>query len=493
MPNIITYTVKYQAMEAVAHPPPLAPGGKGIDMSSRGSGNVQESIINEDRDSSPDRPAGTPKESSLSSLPDRPAGAPTQSPGAPVTITSPPEEKKPAAPAPLLLLPPSPEKSSILKKPVQPTSATSFVPPISPVRGGKGVTFAKSAPAKVTKPRVPRKKVPLAMYQSQISDNKIGIKLCIKKSVDVVVAKTKAMNRLTAKPKPVKVKASASSSTSTGAGTGKKQRARKRKALDDSDSDEMNYRRRRRRDSKNNNNEMIANHNNNHVLAKDGLEQRDLETTAAETLIHVDQSCWALNLPENVLHRVFQYTTASEGCLPTLVRLSTVSTLWRRVAMQPSLWHTMDLTTWVKERYRNELKLKWLIENRLAGCTDLNLANWKVMNVQCVMDRLVVKSPKLSGLILSGWKSLMSDHLMFIATKMKNLQRIDLSGINTEVNANKTAVGVQSLCNAVQAMGERLRHLHLANNRLGGLPQLINSLAVSDLQQLYSMGFGLVL
>lgn len=75
----------------------------------------------------------------------------------------------------------------------------------------------------------------------------------------------------------------------------------------------------------------------------------------------------------------------------------------------------------------------------------------------------------------------MSDHLMFIVTEMKNLQRIDLSAINTEVNANKTAVGLQSLSNAVQAMGERLRHLHLANNRLGGLPQLINSLSVSGI------------
>lgn len=478
---------------AVPPPPPVAPGGKGINMSSRGSSNIPESILDEALTSSSDRSESNLKQTqstSSSSLPTTSSPPPS---GAPAAITSTAKAEtadcKPAELVPPLPPSNSPEKSSILKKPAQPISAASFVPPpSSPVRGGKGVTFAKSAPpavSKVSKPRAPRKKVPLAMYQSQISDNKIGIKLCIKKSVDVVVAKTKkVVHRLTggggvsAKPKPVKVKASASC---TGLGQ-KKQRARKRKALDDSDSDEMNYRRRRRRDSKNNNNEMITNHNNNHVLAKDGLEDRETTSSAAaETLIHVDQSCWALNLPENVLHQVFQYATASEGCLPTLVRLSSVSSLWRRVAMQPSLWHTMDLTTWVKERHRNEPKLKWLIENRLGGCTDLNLANWKVMNVQCVMDRLVVKSPKLCGLILSGWKSLMSDHLMFIATKMKNLQRIDLSGINTEVNANKTAVGVQSLCNAVQAMGERLRHLHLANNRLGGLPQLINSLAVSDL------------
>lgn len=333
------------------------------------------------------------------------------------------------------------------------------------------------------------------MYQSQITDNKIGIKLCIKKSVDVVVAKTKkVVRRMTGKG----AAATAASTTSTAvpatspggsAGGSGKKRSRKRKTLDDSDSDEMNYRRRRRKE---NNNEMaISNkNNNNHLLPRDqdkedgeaaGDQKRvRADSSAADAVIAMDQSCWAMTLPENVLTHIFRFVTASEGCLPTLVRLGSVSSLWRRVAQQPSLWHTMDLTTWVKERHRNELKLKWFILNRLSGCTDLNLSSWKVMNVQCVMDLLAENCPKLSGLILSGWKLLMSDHLMFIATEMKNLQRIDLSAINTEVNANKTAVGLQSLSNAVQAMGERLRHLHLANNRLGGLPQLINSLAVSE-------------
>lgn len=318
--------------------------------------------------------------------------------------------------------------------PVQPPKAVTVVPPpppaSSPVRGGKGVSFAKSAPspAKPAKPR-PRKKVPLAVYQSQISDNKLGIKLCIKKSVDVVVAKTKkVVNRLTA-----------AKATGGGGAAGQKRRTKKRKTLDDSDSDEMNYRRRRRKDSKNNNNEMITN-NNNHVLStKDVSEPQPAESSSSkgETNLDEEQSCWALTIPENVLHLIFQYATASEGCLPTLVRLASVSSLWFRVAMQPSLWHTLDLTSWVKERYRNELKLKWFILNRMGGCRDLNLAGWKVMNVQCVLDRLAENSPNLCGLILSGWKNLMSEHLIFIATEMKNLQRIDLSGINTEMTANK--------------------------------------------------------
>lgn len=411
--------------------------------------------------------------------------------------------KSSTSPSPALVTTKTPEKkqpSPALRTPTKevPSTITAISsPPPALVRGGKGVSFAKTAPSpsKPKTPRAPRKKIPLAVYQSEISDNKIGIKLCIKKSVDVVVAKTKkVVRRMTGKPAAASAGGSASPG---GSGATGKKRSRKRKALDDSDSDEMNYRRRRRRD--NNNETAISNKNNNQLLPLESTSSTSSRGTArkevtfvagdeprvprvsaaADAVIDIDQSCWALTLPENVLSHIFRYVTATEGCLPTIVRLGSVSSLWRRVAQQPSLWHTMDLTTWVKERHRNELKLKWFILNRLSGCTDLNLASWKVMNVQCVMDLLAENCPKLSGLILSGWKSLMSDHLMFIATEMKNLQRIDLSAINTEVNANKTAVGLQSLSNAVQAMGERLRHLHLANNRLGGLPQLINSLAVS--------------
>lgn len=86
------------------------------------------------------------------------------------------------------------------------------------------------------------------MYQSEISDNKIGIKLCIKKSVDVVVAKTKkVVRRLTGKAAATaaaaKAAAAESAAAASGSGGSGKKRSRKRKALDDSDSDEMNYRR----------------------------------------------------------------------------------------------------------------------------------------------------------------------------------------------------------------------------------------------------------
>jgi len=48
------------------------------------------------------------------------------------------------------------------------------------------------------------------------------------------------------------------------------------------------------------------------------------------------------------------------------------------------------------------------------------------------------------------------------------------------MNASKSAVGVNSLCNALQAMGDRLTHLYLAHNRLAGIPNIVSVLSVRD-------------
>lgn len=46
-----------------------------------------------------------------------------------------------------------------------------------------------------------------------------------------------------------------------------------------------------------------------------------------------------------------------------------------------------------------------------------------------------------------------------------------------ELNPNRSAVGPQSLCSAIQTLGSRLTHLNLAHNRLAGIPQLITALS----------------
>lgn len=46
------------------------------------------------------------------------------------------------------------------------------------------------------------------------------------------------------------------------------------------------------------------------------------------------------------------------------------------------------------------------------------------------------------------------------------------------MNASKSAVGLQSLCHALNTLNQRLTHLYLAHNRLSGIPHLVNALAV---------------
>lgn len=87
----------------------------------------------------------------------------------------------------------------------------------------------------------------------------------------------------------------------------------------------------------------------------------------------VDQTDWGARLPEPVLQQIFDEVVRQEGALPTLVRLGRVCRLWNRVAAVPSLWRALDLGRWTRERFRTELRLKWLLENRCTMCGDLNV------------------------------------------------------------------------------------------------------------------------
>ncbi|XP_035785332.1 F-box/LRR-repeat protein 6-like [Anopheles albimanus] len=280
----------------------------------------------------------------------------------------------------------------------------------------------------------PKRKTMVAMYQSEISDNKIGIKLCIKKASDATV-QPKKPNR---------------------------KRARKPKSLNEDSSDEAGSPEKRNR-----RNEKPRKTNNN-------TEKRSAEEDYKPP---EDQSVWANQLPEHVLHMIFKNIVQDEGSVPALIRLSRVCSTWYKVTQSPSLWRTVDLGTWTKDRFKTEPKLKWLIEHRLQHATEVGLGNWKITNVQCVLDKLYEFVPNLVGITLTGWKALTADHLMFLVQNFKRLESVDLSSINAEVNANKTAVGQSSLCNAITEMGSRLTHLHLAHNRLSGIPQIVKALS----------------
>lgn len=128
--------------------------------------------------------------------------------------------------------------------------------------------------------------------------------------------------------------------------------------------------------------------------------------------------------------KIFEIVVTDEGALPSLIRLGRVCNLWNQVSLHPQLWRNIDLSPRTKDRHRTELKLKWLIEHRLEGCTELNLANFKITNIQCVLNLLLETCPNLTGICLAGWKGLYPEHLMFLVEEFSKLKKIDLSSIN---------------------------------------------------------------
>lgn len=57
-------------------------------------------------------------------------------------------------------------------------------------------------------------------------------------------------------------------------------------------------------------------------------------------------------------------------------------------------------------------------------------ANWKVTNIECVLNCLLEACPNLVAISLAGWKEFTGDHLAFLVDEFKRLQRIDMSSVN---------------------------------------------------------------
>lgn len=165
-----------------------------------------------------------------------------------------------------------------------------------------------------------------------------------------------------------------------------------------------------------------------------------------------------------------------EGAIPAACRLARVCSVWREVSLDTQLWRTIDLSTYFKEKNRTELRLKWFIENRMLDSEDINISYWKVTNTMCVLLKLFENCPGVISLALAGWRALSADDLNYIADNFPRVARLDLSSINTEMNTSKTAVGLQSLVNAIEKISDRFTHLNLAHNRLSGIPQITAAL-----------------
>lgn len=284
--------------------------------------------------------------------------------------------------------------SSTLKSPAT-AAPIPLTPPVRrPTNGcipktGKPLTFASNAAAAATAaagsaekrpPRVrarPNRKALVTMYQSQISDNTLGgIKLKLKKSSDMATAVSQAADAVAAtitgrgatggaKPRVRSRPTGAAGATARN----NRKRAARRTARDSSDGEDGDGRAEKR-----------VRKPAASKAARQPKSAASASAAAASSNVHAaaaaDQTDWGARLPEPVLYQIFGEVVRQEGSLPSLVRLGKVCNLWQRVSLDLRLWQTLDLSRWTKEKFRTELRLKWLIENRGACCVEMNVCKF---------------------------------------------------------------------------------------------------------------------
>lgn len=230
--------------------------------------------------------------------------------------------------------------------------------------GGKPKSFAmavessKKTATKSSRGR-PKRTALVAMYQSQLSENTMGIKIRLKKSLEAPIQMTLSSSGGATKKRSITSMPLGSPGTaSAAAGTSKSGRKRQRKSKhkDTSDSDDSDYEKRRK-----NNNTTMEKHRN----------RKQTTNTITDYTEPDEQSQWGNNIPEHVLLKIFEEAVNQHGTLPIMVNVSRVCTLWRRVSQTPHLWHTLDLSTWTKDR--SEINLKQIIATHLRWCKDVNL------------------------------------------------------------------------------------------------------------------------
>lgn len=239
----------------------------------------------------------------------------------------------------------------------------------SPPSGGKPKAFALAAETKkspstasATKSTArgrPKRKALVAMYQSQLSENTMGIKIRLKKSLDAPIAMALAGKSgsaggggAAAGGGASKRKSNLALSTVTSKQTKKRQRKSKHK--DTSDSDDSEYEKRK------------ATTTEKHHRNRKQTTNQTADYTEPE-----EQSVWGEVIPEHILLKIFEDAVNQYGCLPTVMNVGRVCSLWRRVSLSPQLWHTLDLSTWTKDR--SESNLKQIISKHLRWCKDVNL------------------------------------------------------------------------------------------------------------------------
>ncbi|XP_068628328.1 uncharacterized protein Fbl6 [Battus philenor] len=188
------------------------------------------------------------------------------------------------------------------------------------------------------------------------------------------------------------------------------------------------------------------------------------------------QSPWAHSIPEEILFKIFDYVVATQGTLPTVIRLGKVCRLWHSVSCRPELWKNVDLGQFTVEKCKTDYKLVWLLENRLSQCQSLNIAQWKVCNVSWVLACVVDYCPGLVELSVAGWVRITPEQLYDLVHGLPKLRRLDLS-LTSETGGSSTCLSAASIARVAENFGDRLTHLTLANNKFTALPQILSSVA----------------
>lgn len=255
----------------------------------------------------------------------------------------------------------------------------------SPPSGGKPKAFAMSIEAKkpstsssstsggnatkISRGR-PKRKALVAMYQSQLSENAMGIKLRLKKALETPIANAMCgksggagsrNNTNSATKRKSNVQMAATTSKTTGK---KRQRKSKHKQETSDDDDDSEYEKRRK-----NNNQTVEKAHRNRKQTTNTTKKPNNDFTEPE-----EQSVWGEALPEHILLKIFQEAVNQYGSLPTVINVGRVCSLWRRISLSSQLWHTLDLSTWTKDR--SEINLKRIIQKHLRWCKDVNLGNY---------------------------------------------------------------------------------------------------------------------
>lgn len=201
----------------------------------------------------------------------------------------------------------------------------------------------------------PKRKALVTMYQSQLSDNHIGIKLKLKKSLFDTSLGAECSTAAAAAPVELiagTAAAAGSDGSKKSSKSSSKKRSKKSRRQSYSEEEDSDYKKRRRKERV----------NNNTVKSKKDDDTED----------QTEQSQWAYRMPDEILYKIFEMVVQQDGCLPAVVRLNQVCSQWRNVALSPKLWNNLDLATWTKERFRTEIMLKWLIQNRCSACEEVN-------------------------------------------------------------------------------------------------------------------------